>query len=889
MSDSGKQSPLGVNTLSSLLANTGISINPVMIDQFGSSTTSSSYILGSIISGTALNSLTYAINDAYTRGYSNGGTTVSTAVYDLLLTIGSTTIPGLGNSPPSTFNYSGYPNWASAYNHNTPVTQWGFIRLFALQGYNEFNYNNGLPNYPEYLNAYMQASSFITSTNKAIMSATNASTFLEGTFSNMDDLITSDITGISLATTKLGQDLIALGKSIDLSTISTFGLPSNLLRTLYKNNALTKDISLAIVAINQDPNIDLSTTTINGILNGAVTTVDQERLLYSAYNIIVGDSLHEVLVGLNCTTPRLDSLADLLNVIKLFPNSYDTLTVPLYNVTQSVNNSKTYYPIYVGGVTNINLSAPSVVAQVGSQLPNGAPISSQATSSITQDVPVGFGSYLQNILPKDIAIAAGAFSITVQQVKNITRVPIEKFAQVVISLETMQGLTTNSSNVPVDTTLATSGTSSLALGSGPYGTYTISDFFGSMTGLPYVGRNIQNLITDIQTSTLIDIYNNLYLATTWEAATVSIQYSTYTSGATTYYHITGLTLTLPGGGYGRGSAPAPTITISGGSGATATATIGTDPTKAGTNGSGQYGRVLTVTLTSSGSDTTTIPTVTIEAPPVATPGVNSASGTSGWPLMNDYINNYIVSANNEIGVILGTKPNQSNLLNSQWSGIGQQLSSEQQTLATALPIQVPYTGLLQTTAYAPATQITFVDSIPSFALNTEPNMQAQSLEAIANICTPGGQSMIGMMRETRNQARLAEAGIPLDNNIPSIMTPTQRKELIANGSIPGTTSAPAALKQVDCQTGNTIQSQSAGYFDSATNKFVATNPVYGNGNVNTGESLVPGSFAGSQYSNITQPNLNVFYTSNNLLPSVYNVNDAINQVITCNCDCWQIN
>ena len=121
------------------------------------------------------------------------------------------------------------------------------------------------------------------------------------------------------------------------------------------------------------------------------------------------------------------------------------------------------------------------------------------------------------------------------------------------------------------------------------------------------------------------------------------------------------------------------------------------------------------------------------------------------------------------------------------------------------------------------------------------------------------------------------------------MTPTQRKELIANGSVPGTTSAPAALKQVDCQTGNTIQSQSAGYFDSATNKFVATNPVYGNGNVNTGESLVPGSFAGSQYSNITQPNLNVFYTSNNLLPSVYNVSDAINQVITCNCDCWQIN
>lgn len=889
MSDSGKQSPLGVNTLSSLLSNTGLNINPVMIDQYGSSKTASGYILGSIVNGTVLNSLTYAINDAYTRGYSNSGTTVSTAVYDSMLTIGSTTIPGLGNSPPTTFNWNGYPNWASAYNHNTPETQWGFIRLFALQGYNEFNYNNGLPNYQEYLNAYMAASSFVTNTNKAIMSTSNSTTFLQGTFSNMDDLITSDVTGISLATTKLGQDLIALGKSIDLSLIATYGLPSSLLKTLFKNNALTKDVSLAIVAVNQDPNIDLSSTTVYNILNGASTTVDQERLLYSAFNIIVGNSLSEVLVGLNCNTKGLNSLADLLNVIKLFPNSYETLTVPVYNVKQSPNNSKTYYPIYVGGATNINLSAPSVVEQVGSQLPYGAPISTQATSSITQDIPVGFGSYLQNILPNDIAIAAGAFSTTVQQVKNITRVPIEKFAQVVMSLETMQGLDTNSSSVPVDTTLASNSLTSLAKGSGPYGTYTMSDFFGSMNGLPYVGSNIQKLITDIQTANLSNIYNNLYLATTWSVASVTVQYSTYTSGPSTYYHITGLTIVSPGGGYGRENAPAPVITISGGSGATATATIGTDPTNIGTNGAGQFGRVISITLTSSGTDSTTIPTVTIEAPPISTPGVNSISGTSGWPLLNSIITNYIISANNEIGLILSVKPDQSNLLNTQWSGIGKQLSIEQRTLANALPIAVPYVGSVQVTAYAPATQIAFVDTVPNFALSTEPNMQAQSLEAVANICTPGGQSMIGMMRESRNQARLAEAGITLDNNIPSSITPIERKELIANGSVPGTTSAPAALKQVDCLTGNTIQSQSAGYYDSATNMFVATNPVYGNGNVSTGASVVPGSFAGSQYANITPPNLNVFYTSNILLPAVYNVNDAINQVITCNCDCWQIN
>ena len=107
--------------------------------------------------------------------------------------------------------------------------------------------------------------------------------------------------------------------------------------------------------------------------------------MYGAFSIIVGDSLTEVLVSLNCKTAGLDSLADLLNPKKLFPNSYQSLTVPVYNTTQSVTNSKTYYPIYSGLGTNGNLNSPLVKEQIGTQVSAGTP---QIEVNVAQPIPI---------------------------------------------------------------------------------------------------------------------------------------------------------------------------------------------------------------------------------------------------------------------------------------------------------------------------------------------------------------------------------------------------------------------------------------------------------------------------------------------------------------------
>ena len=534
----------------------------------------------------------------------------------------------------------------------------------------------------------------------------------------------------------------------------------------------------------------------------------------------------------------------------------------------------------------------------------------------------GFGGYLDGILPPDIATAAGAFSASMQQIKNISSIPIEKFAQVVTSIETTKGLNVNGTSVPTDTTLASTGLALIALGNGPFGTYTMSNFLGCMSGLPYLGLNIRQYIQELETSTLYDIYENLYLAVTWERATATIQY-TYDGIST--YTTTGVTLTNPGGGY----ATAPIVTVNG---ATVTTTIGTDDTQvfpsalitAGNFTVGKTYNIVSVgstnfTLIGADSNTvgvsfiaTGIGTGTGTANDITTStfgritALNFTPGTSGSVPMisiaypppggtsfsNSNVQGYIDAANAEILAIQNNNQLLSEQLNTNWNYTGTQLTIEQRALDTGLPVPVPPDPIdvVADLAQFPTTQISFTDSVPQFALNTDPHMQAQSIEAIANICSPGGQSIVGMMREARNQTRLNEIGVPLSNNINDGLPGGDNKQLVANGSVAN--SAPATLAQVNCETGDEINPNPYGVYDPNNNDYYVTNPNFGGSKlapaVDTGNSEVVGSFAGSLYTNLVPSNLNVLYTSNNLLPSTYTISEAIDDVIRCNCDCWDL-
>lgn len=851
MSDTAIQNPFGVNLVGSLLDNKGLCINPITAALVGTSHTVTSYTPGTLVTDTCLNDLTRAIK----AGYDTLGTNLDVATYANLISIGSATIPALGNSKPPTYTWIGpansgdpsstsaqavswYPYTATATTNTYPtsnptprqwsdltsttyspaITQWGWIRVFALQAWNEFNWN-GAPAassvaYRDFLSSFQTCASYAAGTNATINTLTSASTFLKNTYSNNNDLMSADITGVNLATADFGKDLIATGKVIDLSTIDKFGLPSNLLFTLNKYNALTPSVSYALLSAG------LSVADVTNILNGtAVPTKLQEQQIYGAFSIIIGKDLESILVVLNCTTKNVVSLVDLLNPKVLFPTSYPSLTVPIYNSGPGPTNAKTYYTVYVNGGVNPQLSTPQVINAIGTA--GVAPISTTAPDVGTnfQVQPVGYGAYSRGIIPDEVSIASGAFSFAMQQITNIKNVPIEKFAQVVSNIETLAGLDlVGGSSVPTNTAAANVGLDQIAYGSGPNGTFTLSDFFGCMSGLPYQWTDIKKLIKQLQTPTLSSIYANIYA---------------------------------------------------------------------------------------------TISTAIEDVSPI--------------------VQGYIDAANAEIASIMSKNSNEAAQLNKMWKITGIQLSTEQRARDMALnPVPVPQSSKLGSFPYS---AISFVNAMQGYAKKTEPHMQAQTLEAISDMTTVGGQSQIALLRSMRNQEKIKEAGIPIDNNMPDDLNPLTTKIWMGNGTVSigrqnqGVPATCEATFTIPADLNVLPTAKPLGYFENEQNSYyVAANtapaPVLGTipdcadvgqdlagpnitqvNNVitpiagghtpqgpfdplNLGNPAVPGSLAGNPYQNVIAPQLSVPYLSGVLSAPTYGVADAIEEVVRCNCDCW---
>jgi hypothetical protein len=427
------------------------------------------------------------------------------------------------------------------------------------------------------------------------------------------------------------------------------------------------------------------------------------------------------------------SLLDGSTSVYSFGNPGTSTTGDAFNVTANTNTTSTT-------IVNNSTTANTIV-----------PVNLQILSE-------GFGSYLDGILPSDIATAAGAFSATMQQVNNIRKIDIEKFAQVVASLETIEGLPlTNGTNIPTDAAEAQAALSLVALGTGTNNLYTYSDFFGCMSGLPYDWVNLQNAISNMPTGNLPTIYSNLYTAT--------------------------------------------------------------------------------------------------QGPSL---GLDAA------------VQAQIDLANAEIATIRTTNPEQASELNDLYSATATQLASEQLARDTGLAaIPSPrISGKNGDLFPYPLMIYSFTDLLPNYAILTAPNLSAQNLEAISDLTLVAGQSIVAAMRAERNQVRLSEVGITLDDNIPDVTT-------VVNTIITPPNSSVAAVLAG-------VPGPDIGIGTLGISQLAITGPFFDFGV--PGGPIVSGSLAGSPYTNIIPPALNPANSS--LLPSSISVAQAIEQVITCNCDCW---
>jgi hypothetical protein len=295
----GSLTALQLNAMAGLLQNEGIGINANLILAIDSyeNTTLLSPFLSTVTNGN-----------------------ISANVIGTLETLAANTCPALSNSVPEDYSSLG-----------------GQMTNVILAEAEVDICGNNVSKLTQAVN---QAEGYTGQTTALINSAKNSQTYLGNTFTTMNSMITGGITNVNLRTTEFGTDLANLGVLINLADLDNFGSPLALVQQIYAISGTIPVLSVAFIVagVPQDVVLNLS--------NPTVSVVDSaQRLIYQAMTQITGTTLAQILSILKVTTVGIETMADLLNPLKLFPNSYQTLTTPTANGL---------VPIYVDSVGSIN-------------------------------------------------------------------------------------------------------------------------------------------------------------------------------------------------------------------------------------------------------------------------------------------------------------------------------------------------------------------------------------------------------------------------------------------------------------------------------------------------------------------------------------------------------
>ncbi len=336
---------------------------------------------------------------------------------------------------------------------------------------------------------FSSADGFVGSANSMIAAATNsASAFAGGTFPGMDGIMSGNLTGITNALPDFGADLGSLGQTINFESIGDFGSPGQLL----KNMDLAGNLGPMydkIADISVDPRIasslggDLSTITnavnsgTSGLTLGSLG-VDLNKIaeigpalpnniqsqVFKAFDGLSTTELGDVKGILGNTQAQITKGGDLMNPQKLFPTSFSTLTAPLR--TASVGDRAIYT---ADGAVNAEFD--------------------------------DLGKNLAGALPDDLAVANGALARSFGQVKGIDGSTANLLSTASTTAETFKDLnliqnqTTYVDPAVVEFWVSQYKTESgITLGTGPNGTFTISDAIGYAAGYNSAAPLQQNKI-----------------------------------------------------------------------------------------------------------------------------------------------------------------------------------------------------------------------------------------------------------------------------------------------------------------------------------------------------------------------------------------------------------
>lgn len=197
----------------------------------------------------------------------------------------------------------------------------------------------------KFIQALNVALGYTETTNIFINSAINSQTYLGNTFTTMNNMISGDITSINLATTAFGSDLANLGELINLDSLDDLGSPLVLVQRIIQvaGNVPILAVAFLIEGVPEEIVVNLSNPTVD-------VSDSIQKLMYQAMTRVTNPALGQILQILKVTTVGIETVADLLNPLKLFPNSFQSLTTPTANGPRA---------IYINSTGTVN----SVLAQ----------------------------------------------------------------------------------------------------------------------------------------------------------------------------------------------------------------------------------------------------------------------------------------------------------------------------------------------------------------------------------------------------------------------------------------------------------------------------------------------------------------------------------------------
>ena len=334
---------------------------------------------------------------------------ISANIVTTLKTLASNACPALGSSVPG--SYAGN-------NVLIPVSEpGGFGNLVA----NNAAMYLGDGSVDKFCQIFQIAAGYRQSANDLICSAVNATTYLGPTFTTMNDLITGQLTAANLALKCFGADIAKSGNLLNLGKLADFGTPASVLQQISEQAGITSGTlsciatKLAEYGLTQSDIILLATPEASERTPTENEFNTLQKRAYAAMVAIDGDCLTYALDILDAVIPDIANLGDLLDLKKIFPTSWPSMTVISTAPSTVIDPNTPPSP----GSTSILIFEPDGAVNPA--------IQAALNDSTAIVLPAGCDE-LAKIIPPDQAVANKAFQSSLQQVTGISTITAPQLA-----------------------------------------------------------------------------------------------------------------------------------------------------------------------------------------------------------------------------------------------------------------------------------------------------------------------------------------------------------------------------------------------------------------------------------------------------------------------------